>query len=215
LSLDYQLLWAFTLLWLAIVPTPGANSLLIVHLALTSGWKDVASALAGNLVGIAGYALATLLGLALLLGAAPSVRLVIYVLGGLYLLWVGLRLMQGGLTRQQIAGRAAGTAAARSASGSFVQGLLTALSNVQALFFLASIFAGVGILRANLATGLAAVGIIILGNGCYLGLLAWLVQKPAARGFYGRYQPTMEVAFGALFVLFAARLLLGELAAWL
>ena len=215
MSLDYQLLWAFTLLWLAIVPTPGANSLLIVHLALTSGWKDVASALAGNLVGIAGYALATLLGLALLLGAAPSVRLVIYVLGGLYLLWLGLRLMQGGLKRQQNAGRAAGTAAARSASGAFVQGLLTALSNVQALFFLASIFAGVGILRANLATGLAAVGIIILGNGCYLGLLAWLVQKPAVRGFYDRYQPAMEVAFGALFVLFAARLLLGELAAWL
>jgi threonine efflux protein len=213
LSLDYQVLWAFTLLWLAIVPTPGANSLLIVHLALTGGWREVASALAGNLIGIAGYALATLLGLALLLGAAPSVRILIYVLGGLYLLWVGVRLMQGGLKRRGKAGPGM-TAPPASAVGAFVQGLLTSLSNVQALFFLASIFAGVGILRANLATGLAAVAIIILGNGCYLGLLAWVVQKPAARGFYARYRPAMEVAFGTLFVLFAARLLLRELAGW-
>ena len=56
LALDYQVLWAFTLLWLAIVPTPGANSLLIVHLALTRGWREVAIALIGNLIGIAGYA---------------------------------------------------------------------------------------------------------------------------------------------------------------
>ena len=53
----------------------------------------------------------------------------------------------------------------------FLQGILTALSNMQALFFLASIFAGVGILGANAATQLAAVGAIVLGNGGYLALL--------------------------------------------
>jgi hypothetical protein len=45
-------------------------------------------------------------------------------------------------------------------------------ANVQALFFLASIFASVGVLGANLATGLAAVAVIIIGNGAYLTLLA-------------------------------------------
>jgi len=56
--------------------------LLIVHLALTTGWRDVAVALAGNLLAIVFYALVTLFGLALLLASAPSVRLLIYVLGG-------------------------------------------------------------------------------------------------------------------------------------
>ena len=77
MQIDYAVLGAFTLLWLAIVPTPGPNTLLIVHLALTAGWRDVGVALAGNLLAIAFYALATLFGLALLLAAAPSVRLVI------------------------------------------------------------------------------------------------------------------------------------------
>ena len=101
MQLDYALLFSFTLLWLAIVPTPGPNSLLIVHLALTAGWRDVGVALAGNLLAIAFYALATLLGLALLLAAAPSVRLGVYALGGAYLMWVGGRLVRGGLARQR------------------------------------------------------------------------------------------------------------------
>ena len=101
MQIDYAVLGAFTLLWLAIVPTPGPNTLLIVHLALTAGWRDVAVALAGNLLAIAFYALATLLGLALLLAAAPSVRLGVYVLGGAYLIWVGVRLLRAGLARRK------------------------------------------------------------------------------------------------------------------
>ena len=82
MQIDYAVLGAFTLLWLAIVPTPGPNTLLIVHLALTTGWRDVGMALVGNLFAITFYALSTLLGLSLLLAAAPSVRLAIYASGG-------------------------------------------------------------------------------------------------------------------------------------
>jgi threonine/homoserine/homoserine lactone efflux protein len=210
LSLDYDVLWTFAVLWLAIVPTPGANTLLIIQLALTRGCKEVAIALFGNLLGVAGYALATLLGLALLLAAAPSARLLIYALGGIYLLWVGTPLMRSGLSGKNTAGA---IGAAQATPGrTFAQGLFTALSNVQALFFLASIFASTHLLKANLATGLAAIGIIAVGNGCYLALLAWLMQKPAARGVYGRYRPMLEMTFGALFVLIGVRLVLGELA---
>ena len=215
MGLDHQVLWAFTLLWLAIVPTPGVNSLLIVHLALTSGWRSVAIALLGNLLGVASYALATLLGLAWLISAAPAVRLAIYGLGGVYLLWVGTRLAQRGLKRVQAAESVRLEVRAASVASTFARGLLTALANVQALFFLASIFASVGVLSANLATGLAAVAIIIIGNGAYLTLLAWLMQKPAARTFYSRYQPSMEMGFGALFILFGVRLVAHEWAGWL
>src|SRR5262249_10809344 len=101
LHINYALLGTFALLWFAIIPTPGPNTLLIVQLALTAGWRDLALALAGNLVGIVTYALCTLLGLALLLSTAPSARLVIYLLGGAYLVWVGLRLVRAGLERRR------------------------------------------------------------------------------------------------------------------
>ena len=211
--LDYSVLGAFTLLWLAIVPTPGPNTLLIVHLALTAGWRDVAAALVGNLLAIAFYALATLLGLALLLAAAPSVRLGVYVLGGAYLIRVGAHLVRGGLGRRRAGDAAAMLPAAQpeGTGGPFLRGVLTALANVQALFFLASIFASVGLLAADPATQVAAIGVIVVGNGGYLSLLAWLMQREAARAFYARNRGLMEIGFGLLFLAFGARLVLREL----
>lgn len=217
MQVDYGVLAAFALLWLAIVPTPGPNTLLIVHLAVTARWHDVAAALVGNLLAITVYALATLLGLALVLAAAPSLRLGLYLTGGVYLAWVGARLVRAGLARRRAIQNleSAVNPADEGGHTPLLQGVLTALANVQALFFLASIFAGTGVLGASVATRLAAIGVIVVANGSYLSLLAWLMQRERVRSFYARYRPAMEIAFGILFVLFGARLVQRELMAWL
>ena len=217
MQIDYAVLGGFTLLWLAIVPTPGPNSLLIVHLALTAPWRDVAIALLGNLFGVTIYALGTLFGLALLLAAVPSVRLAVYGLGGAYLVWSGIRLVGAGLLwrRSGSAGALADGSRAIVAQSPFLQGVLTALANVAALFFLASIFAGAGILVANPATQLAALLVIVTGNGLYLALLAWLLQRERPRAFYARNRGAMQLGFGVLFLAFGLRLIARELLAWL
>ena len=216
MQIDYAVLGAFTLLWLAIVPTPGPNSLLIVHLSLTASWRDVAAALAGNLLAITIYALGTLLGLSLLLAAVPSVRLAVYLLGGAYLVWSGARLIRAGLVHKRwAAGGALEDELAVPTPNPFLRGVLTALANVAALFFLASIFAGVGILAANPATQLAALLVIVAGNGLYLTLLAWLLQRERLRTFYARNRGAMQMGFGLLFMAFGLRLVLRELVAWL
>ena len=217
MHIDYAVLGGFTLLWLAIVPTPGPNSLLIVHLALTAPWRAVAIALAGNLFGVTLYALGTLFGLALLLAREPSLRLVVYVLGGAYLVWSGIKLVRVGLVwrRSPSAGVLAEGSREVAARKPFLQGVLTALANVAALFFLASIFAGAGILVANPATQLAALGVIVIGNGLYLTLLAWLLQRDRPRAFYARNRGAMQLGFGVLFLAFGLRLIVRELLAWL
>ena len=217
MHIDYAVLGGFTLLWLAIVPTPGPNSLLIVHLAVTAPWRAVAIALAGNLFGVTIYALGTLFGLALLLAREPSLRLVVYVLGGAYLVWSGIRLVRVGLVwrRSPSAGVLAEGSREVAARKPFLQGVLTALANVAALFFLASIFAGAGILVANPATQLAALGVIVIGNGLYLSLLAWLLQRERPRAFYARNRGAMQLGFGVLFLAFGLRLIVRELLAWL
>jgi len=216
LHIDYAVLGGFTLLWLAIVPTPGPNSLLIVHLALTAPWRDVALALAGNLFGVTIYALGTLFGLALLLAREPSLRLAVYVLGGAYLVWSGIRLVWAGVVRRGPASAGlADRSRAVAARNPFLQGVLTALANVAALFFLASIFAGAGILVANPATQLAALGVIVIGNGLYLSLLAWLLQHKRPQAFYARNRGAMQLGFGVLFLAFGLRLIVRELLAWL
>jgi len=208
---DTSVLLTLTLMWLVIVPTPGANSLLVTHLAVTRPARDVAFALAGNLAGVAMLALLALFGWAALLQLFPWLRLAVTIFGALYLVWFGARLVRRSLTPAATAAAGSDGAEAGGARRMVLLGLVTALSNAQAIIFITSIFAVSGVLNAGVATGLAAILIMITCNGLYLSTLAWLFQRPAVRRFYQRFRRVLEGTVGALFVVFGGRLLLREL----
>ncbi len=209
--LDTTVLLTLTLMWLVIVPTPGANSLLITHLAVTRRAEDVAFALAGNLAGVAMLALLALFGWAALLELFPWLRLAVTIFGALYLVWFGARLVKRSLAPPAPVGAATGESGAGGPRRMALLGLVTALSNAQAIIFITSIFAVSGVLNAGIATGLAGIVIMIACNGLYLSLLAWLFQRAAVRSFYQRFRRVLEGTVGALFVIFGGRLLLREL----
>ena len=132
------------------------------------------------------------------------------VFGGLYLMWLGARLVRRS--------RRAGSAEAAPASPAdttppddlrrtALLGLVTALSNAQAILFITSIFAVSGVLHANAATGVATVLIIIACNASYLSVLGWLFQRERMRAGYARYRGVLEAATGSLFMVFGGRLL--------
>ena len=212
LALDASVLWTFTLMWLAIVPTPGANSLMVTHLAVTRPAGDVALAILGNLSGILLLAAFALLGWAALLEAFPWLRLAVTIFGALYLVYFGLWLIVRGLTASSAP--AAGANLAEAPAGALRMigvGFVTAVSNAQAIIFITSIFAVSGILSASVATGLVALVIMISCNALYLGLIAWLFQRAAVRQFYQRFRRVLEGSVGALFVFFGGRLLVRAL----
>jgi threonine efflux protein len=215
LILDAGVLWTFTLLWLAVVPTPGANSLMVTHVAMTRTPGHVAAAIAGNMVGVGTLAGGALLGLAAVLAAFPWARFAIQVLGAAYLVYFGIRLIRRGRGPKAAPPAAAGSGDARESNSgydrTFAVGFLTAVSNAQAIAFVTGIYAVTGILGANLATGLASIGIMICCNSLYLGTLGWLFQRPAVRTFYGRFRYGLETTIGALFIILGGRLLWREL----
>lgn len=212
-TFDITVLMTFAVLWAAIVPTPGANSLLVTHLALTRGWAHVLYAIAGNMAGIFLLAMCALLGMALVLEAFPWLRLAVHVFGGGYLIYFGARLL----------GRARRPAAIETEQDLTSEpvrpgwktvglGFATALSNAQAIVFITSIFAVSGVLQANVFTGLGCIAIMIILNATYLALLGWLFLRPTFRGVYLRFRRWIEGTIGVLFVFFGARLVLKELA---
>jgi threonine efflux protein len=209
--LDAAVLLTLTLMWLVIVPTPGANSLMITHLAVTRPAEDVAFALAGNLAGVAALALLALFGWAALLELFPWLRLAVTIFGALYLVWFGARLVRRSLTAPAAGNGNAETGGAGGPRRMALLGLVTALSNAQAIIFITSIFAVSGVLQASIETGLVAIVIMISCNAAYLGTLAWLFQRQAVRTFYQRFRRALEGTVGALFVVFGGRLLLREL----
>lgn len=205
MTLDLPTLASFTLLWLAIVPTPGPNVLMVTHVAVTRTPAHVAFAILGNMAGIALLASLALIGWAAVLEAFPWLRLGVSVFGGVYLVWVGWKLIR----RARMAPSALPSAANAPDDyrRTFLLGLVTALSNAQAILFITSIYAVAGILNANLATGLASIAIMLACNASYLGMLGWLFQREAIRLGYARFRRVLEGTIGTLFVFFGGRLL--------
>jgi threonine/homoserine/homoserine lactone efflux protein len=209
--IDWSALGAFTLLWLVIVPTPGPNSLMVTHVAVTRAAGDVALAILGNLAGIMLLAAAALLGWAALLQVFPWLRTLVHVLGGAYLAYFGLRLVTR--SRAAAAGGGAPDGDARAGSWSALAlGFTTSISNAQAIVFITSIYAVTGVLAASAATGLATIAIIVVCNGIYLAALGWLFQRPAIRAAYARFRQGLQATIGVAFVGFGGRLLWRELA---
>jgi threonine efflux protein len=211
--IDTTVLWAFTLLWLVIVPTPGANSLFVTHVAMTRPAGHLALAIAGNVTGIVLLAVCALLGWAAVLQAFPWLRLAVNIAGALYLVYFGLRLLAKSFAPAPAAeaGSAEHRGEASAMRRTFALGFATALSNTQAIVFITSIYAVTGILDASLATGFSSIAIIIVCNATYLALLGWLFKRPAVRNFYQRFRRWIEGVVGSLFILFGGRLLVREL----
>jgi threonine/homoserine/homoserine lactone efflux protein len=210
--LDGQVLWAFFLLWLVIVPTPGANSMMVTHTALTRPAAHVAFAIVGNIAGILLLATLAMAGWAALLEAMPWLRLVVHLLCGAYLIYFGLRLLDRARQSKPAPSATADTLDRTEPGRALVLGFVTALSNAQAILFITSIFAVSGVLAANLATSLAVLGIMATCNVLYLGGLAWLLRRPRVRRGYDRARGVIEGTMGALFIGFGGRLIWRELA---
>jgi threonine/homoserine/homoserine lactone efflux protein len=210
MAINFHVLGAFALLWAMVVPTPGANSLMVTHVALTLGRRHVVVAILGNMIGVLLLGIAAVLGMAALLELLPWSRSVLAAAGAVYLLWFGISLLR----RSRAAAPAPhpGMCLSKaSALRTLVLGLATALSNTQAIVFMTSIFTAAGLLDANLATGLACIAAMIGMNAAWLGLLAMLFTLPTPRRTYLRFRYLIEATIGVLFILLGGRLLMREL----
>lgn len=202
--LDTTVIATFALFWLAIVPTPGPNILMVTHVAMTRSARHVALAIAGNMVGIILLASLALLGWAALLQAFPWLRLAVNVLGGAYLIYVGARLINR--ARQPVPPLEVQATPADDWK-TIALGFVTAISNAQAILFITSIYAVTGVLNANLATGFATVAIMVTMNASYLFMLGWLFRREPVRRAYQRFRRGFEGTVGTLFLIFGGRLL--------
>jgi threonine/homoserine/homoserine lactone efflux protein len=216
-ALDLPVLASFALSWIVVVPTPGPNVLMVTHVAVTRTPAHVAYAIAGNMAGIALLACLALVGWAAILDAFPWLRLAVSFFGGLYLVWLGARLVRrarsgNGATMPTADGAMAAQRHFSDYGRTAVLGLVTALSNAQAILFITSIYALTGVLNANAATGLATIGIMLACNASYLATLGWLFQRESVRSRYMRYRYLLDGTTGALFVGFGGRLLWRALA---
>jgi len=199
-----------------IILLPGPNSLYVLALSAERGWQKGLWASVGIVVGDAIIMLSVALGVATVLASSPLTYNLLRLSGAIYLAWLGLGIIRGGLKRFQAKEVTAETSSVLQAGGimrlhPFLAALLLALTNPKAIFFFVSFFTqfvdpdfhqpAFGFFYLAVVTQLISMAYlaILIGAGQYCLGLAKAHPNIAA---------SLWLTTGMLFIAFSLRLLL-------
>lgn len=203
-------------LYLLAVITPGPNTFIVTRLALSATRRHAIRAVLGIALGNAVWLCVTLGGVAVLLQQLPGGMRAVRYVGGLYLLYLGVKGLYSARTASRTSDAAPGVApevasVERALTGEedrpFRSGLFASLSNPNTLPFYLSILA------STLAPGIplwvrvaAAVGIVTIAMAWY-GTLAWGLSTGHVRRAYTRREPLIRQVLALVLVAYGIRLL--------
>lgn len=201
-------LWSVALIWGAAALVPGPDFLAIARASVGGGHRRGLACVAGVLCGTVTWGAAGVLGVGALFAAAPWLYLGFKVVGGGYLILVGLQLLRGAVRGGATAAGSPSLAARgdETAWRSFAQGLTTNLSNPKTALFVASIFATILPPSPSAALALATVGVTTGVSLLWYAAVACFLSAPTVRRAYQRAWRWLAGIAGGLFVLFGARL---------
>jgi homoserine/homoserine lactone efflux protein len=90
LPVEFGTLGTFTLAALAVVMTPGPDTVLILRHTLVSGWAAGLATVAGVQVGLLGHTIIAIAGISVLIAASPLAFKAVTIVGVFYLAWLGV-----------------------------------------------------------------------------------------------------------------------------
>lgn len=189
--------------------SPGPSFVMVARTAVSSSRGDGLAAALGMGAGGVVFAIAALAGLQAAFLAVPALYLAVKLLGGAYLVYLGIRIWRGArepLAAMQDARPAASPGNARRA---FLLGMGTQISNPKTAVVYASIFAAFLPREVPLALALAVPALIFCIETGWYAVVALALSSAAPRSAYLRYKAWIDRAAGGVMVLLGLRLLSG------
>lgn len=186
------------------VMSPGPSFIMIARIAIASSRGEGLTAAVG--MGGAGvlFAAAALLGLNGLLLAVPSIYLFLKLVGGLYLVYLGVRIF---LAADQSLDMHPDVGMLRTTRArALVLGFMTNASNPKTAIVYASVFAAFLPQSPSFLFNLAViVGVAIIEVGWY-SVVALMLSSSRPRQAYLRYKSTVDRMAGGVMVLLGSKL---------
>ena len=191
--------------WAVAAVTPGPNFFITVHSAVSGTRKMSLLTTAGIVVGTLMWALSGLLGVSIVFKTVPFLYCTLKVIGGVYLVIVGLRLISPTKSRMRQKGKPMPTPLQ-----SFKLGLYTNLSNPKTAAFMTSLFAATIPSHAPIGLGLLCIVTICSVSAIWYSCVAILISFQGPRNIYDKFKRAIERVAGTIFILFGARLALSK-----
>ena len=195
-------------IWMVTVVSPGPNFLATTQAALSRSRRSALLVVLGIGLGTTVWCVASLLGLGLLFERAAWLYMAVKIAGGLYLGFLGLRIL---LTAHRAhTGGAAATVRHFTGWRAARFGLLTDLSNPKAAAFFASLFAVAVPPDAPLWFDAVITATVVAQAVAWYALVAFFMATPAVAALYRRAQRGVLTLMGAAFIAIGARVALAR-----
>lgn len=185
--------------------TPGPDFFYVSRLSASSTSKNALAGVIGITIGVTFWALASILGLAILFRTMPILQGIIMCLGGGYLAYLGWLMwkVRDNVTFEQ------NTIQSKSSTFSkeLYKGLFVNLSNAKAVVYFASVMSFVLVNLIEFWQILIALFIIILETFLYFYTLSLFFSRAKVKQFYTRYSRYIDNIAGVIFILFGLYLI--------
>ncbi|CAN7144166.1 LysE family translocator [Neorhizobium sp. LjRoot104] len=196
-------------IWAVACITPGPNTLLVMRYALTAPRRVPIMAAMGTITGTLCWGFAGWLGINALFQAAPLAYVALKIVGGLYLVWLGLKIFLDARKSRQ----SAEIVAARievPLKTAYRMGLATNLANPKSALFVASLFAATMPAGTPFLYGLAAIAVMVTVSTVYYTFLVALITHRRVAAAYLRAKKKIDLGVGTVFVGFGTKLLMSQ-----
>ena len=190
-------------LYLMLAISPGPNFLVITMAAVSESRRH--ALLVGLGVSTASVLWASLaaVGLGVLISNFSGLQRLLQIAGGLYLLYIGIRLIrQAHLPLPESSAQAS-----RTGWQAYRYGLATNLTNPKSLVFFSSAFATLFTPGLSVWARVAAVGVVAVISITWNVLVATLFSKPSTRQGYRHAKRWIDRISGGLLAVFGLRLI--------
>ena len=199
-------------IWLAALVSPGPDIVQVIRVAPRSTRAGLLCAV-GVFSGTVFWIVASLAGLSALITARPGVLSILQLLGGLFLLYMGVSSLRSGLAARRAPAREVDTEdyaeQARAAGDADVEdmtnwrafklGLVTNLSNPKALVFFGAVFAQ--FIRPDMSVGWTTAVALILAAMSFVWFSSFALLVRAAARWTARYSAGIDIVSGLVFGL--------------
>jgi threonine/homoserine/homoserine lactone efflux protein len=185
------------------VVSPGPSFVLVARTAVSSSRSDGVAAAIGMGAGGVVFALAALLGLQGLLLAVPSVYLVLKVLGGLYLAYLGIRIWLSARQPLPVVGLGSGRTTKLK---SLVLGFTTQVSNPKTAIVYASVFAAFMPAAQSPTFDLALVALVFVIEAGWYSVVALALSSERPRAAYLRHKAWVDRIAGGVMIALGMKL---------
>ena len=204
-----MLFFTVALVHIVALMSPGPDFFFVSQTAVSRSRKEAMMGVLGITTGVMVWAGVALLGLNLILEKMAWLHNIIMVGGGLYLCWMGYKMLRGALQKKDPDAPAQQVELAASGR-SFLKGLLTNLANPKAIIYFGSVFSLFVGDNVGSAERWGIFILISLETFAWFTVVASLFALPSMRRGYQRMAKWIDGVAGALFAGFGIHLIISR-----